>query len=111
MIRYECDRCGARMGANDPRRFIVKLEVYAAAGHMDLTAELEGDVPGAFTDVVQALAAADPDDIEDQTYRSFRFDVCDACRKAVLFRPLATDPPDRSPDPREHRADRPPRVL
>jgi len=88
MIRYECDRCGTRMTANDPRRFIVKMEVYAAAGHVDLAADAEDDVPGALTEVIHALATADPDEVEDQTYRSFRFDVCDACRKHILSCPL-----------------------
>ena len=36
MIRYECDKCGARMVANDPKRYIVRLEVYAAAGPVEL---------------------------------------------------------------------------
>ena len=29
---------------------------------------------------MEALAEADPDDMEDQTYRCFRFDLCDDCR-------------------------------
>ena len=38
--------------------------------------------------VLNHLATADPDEIEDQTYRSFRFDVCDACRQKLLSRPM-----------------------
>jgi hypothetical protein len=78
------------MGANDARRFIVKLEVYAAAGHMELDAAAARDVSGALADVVRSLAMADPDEIEDETYRAFRFDVCDECRKTILRRPLPT---------------------
>jgi len=88
MIRYECDKCGAAMGANDSQRFIVKVEVYAAAGHVDLSKDLVRDGKSELESVLQQLAATDPDEIEDQTYRSFRFDVCDRCRKAVLSRPL-----------------------
>ncbi len=87
MIRYECDRCGARLRANDSRRFIVKMEVYAATGRIDLE-ERDGDEGEALSATIRALSVADPDVIEDQTYRCFRFDVCDACQKIVLERPL-----------------------
>lgn len=88
MIRYECDKCGARMGANDSHRFIVKIEVYAAASHIDIsTTEVDGS-DSQLEQVMQELADADPDEIEDQTYRSFRFDVCDACRRRFLSGPL-----------------------
>ena len=76
------------MEANDHRRFIVKLEVYAAAGPVDLDPDVKADLAGELDRVLQALADADPDEIEDETYRSFRFDVCDACRKVLLQHPL-----------------------
>ncbi len=88
MIRYECDKCGAKLGANDPRRFIVKIEVYAAAGPLDLSEE-DGQSPaGDVSEIVAELARADPDDVEDQVYRCFRLDLCDDCRKALIARPL-----------------------
>ena len=40
-------------------------------------------------EVLRELAEANPDEIEDQTYRAFRFDVCDACRKVLMSTPLA----------------------
>ena len=88
MIRYKCDKCGVEMGANDSRRFIVRFEVFAAAGHVDLDAEATREPRKKIEDVVKELAAADPDEIEDQTYRSFRFDLCDACRRTMIARPL-----------------------
>ncbi len=92
MIRYECDRCGERLGANDPKRFIVKLEVYAAAGHLEFT-ESDLDATSKLNEVIEELAVADPDELEDQTYRHFRFDVCDACRKIILSNPLGIKSP------------------
>ncbi|MFQ5590179.1 MAG: hypothetical protein ACE5HE_03355 [Phycisphaerae bacterium] len=91
MIRYECDKCGRFLAANDRQRFIVKMEIYAAADHLDLDADAHGDPERAMDDVLRELAAADPDEVEDQTYRSFRFDVCDACRRRLLARPLGSD--------------------
>ena len=88
MIRYECDGCGVALSANDAQRYIVKLEVYAAAGHLELTDDAQADPGRELSKVLDALATADPDEIEDQTYRAFRFDVCDACRRKLLQRPL-----------------------
>jgi len=87
VIRYECDKCGFAMEANAPQRFIVRLEIYAAAGHVDL--DVEAAKPGeALEDVLRELAQANPDEVEDQTYRLLRFDLCDACRRELLERPL-----------------------
>lgn len=86
MIRYECDRCGTPLGANDPRRFIVKMEVYAATGSIDL-GEADDDGRG-LSEAIEALSGADPDAVEDQTYRCLRFDLCDTCHKRVLSNPL-----------------------
>ena len=88
MIRYECDKCGASLSANDPSRFIVKLEVYAAAGHIDQCDDVDADSHSQLDAVLEQLRTADPDDVEDKTYRCFRFDVCDHCRRGLLQRPL-----------------------
>ncbi len=88
MIRYECDKCGVAMKANDPKRFIVRLEIYAAAGHVDLDEEAAGAPREGFREIVRQLAKADPDEVEDQTYRLLRFDVCDTCRRELLARPI-----------------------
>ena len=88
MIRYECDKCGIAMDADDPRRFIVHFEIYTAVGHVDLDSEAAADPRQGLERVLSELAQADPDEIEDQTYRSLRFDLCNSCRREVLRRPL-----------------------
>jgi len=88
MIRYECDKCGRALAANDRQRYIVRMEVFAAADHVDLDLDAVADPQQEMAKVLAELARADPDEIEDQTYRSFRFDLCDSCRKVLLKRPL-----------------------
>ncbi len=69
-------------------RYILRFEIYAAAGHVDLDMEDNASPRSTLEGVLQELASADPDEIEDQTYRSLRFDVCDRCRRTLLSRPL-----------------------
>lgn len=89
MIRYECDKCGRKLRANDAARFIVKMEIYAAAGPLELDApELGDDAEGRLASIVEQLNAADPDEIEDQTYRCLRFDLCADCQRGFLRAPL-----------------------
>ena len=92
MIRYECDKCGRNMEPNDAQRFIVKMEIFAATGHLDLDSEAVARDSSALANVIESLKKANPDEIEDQTYRAFRFDVCDACRRILLDRPLGPGP-------------------
>ncbi len=89
MIRFECDRCKTSLSANDARRFIVRIEAYAAAGPVDLSADaLEKDHSESIRRIIEQLNGADPDDVEDQTYRGFRFDLCTECHRAFLAKPL-----------------------
>ena len=89
MIRYACDRCGAALTANDPRRYVLKMEIYAAAAPLEITpADLARDHTPEIRRLVEQLAQADPDEIENRTYRVLRFDLCDACRREWLKHPL-----------------------
>ena len=88
MIRYECDKCGKPLAANDRQRYIVKMEVFAAADHVDFDAEEIANPKLEMAKVLSQLANADPDEIEDQTYRSFRYDLCNACRRTFIKKPL-----------------------
>ena len=89
MIRYECDKCGRQMAPNDAQRYIVKMEIFAAAEHVDLDLDAAEPDRSALAEVIESLKKSNPDEIEDRTYRAFRFDVCDTCRRILLNRPLA----------------------
>ena len=88
MIHFECDKCGASLQVNDAQRYIMKMEIFAAAGHVDLDAEELNQSESPIKDVLDQLASADPDEVEDQIYRCFRFDLCNSCRKKVMQTPL-----------------------
>jgi hypothetical protein len=105
-IRYACDRCGRRLEADDPNRFVVKIEVFAAADPLTITDEdLARDHRGEIARLVRQLDRMTPDDVEDQTYRAFRYDLCPACHKAYLAAPLGPAPTPGA-DPPEQEAGR-----
>jgi uncharacterized lipoprotein len=89
VIRFECDKCSRRLSPNDAHRFIVKIEAFAASGPMTMsTTDMERDHVGEMESLIQELNSANPDDVEDLTYRSFRYDLCSRCHRAFLANPL-----------------------
>ena len=89
MIRFECDRCGTSLSANDEERFIVKIEAFAAAGPVDFSRQEMGeDRTDQIRSLIEQLNNADPDHVEDQTYRSIHFDLCKNCHRDFLAKPL-----------------------
>lgn len=89
MIRFECDKCRQPLAANDARRYIVKIEAFAAAGPIEFSAhDLNRDRASQIEALIDDLSNADPGAIEDQTYRCFRFDLCANCHRDFLANPL-----------------------
>lgn len=89
LIRYECDKCGAPLGANDSGRFIVKIEAYAADSPIEFSREeLAKSRSDELRRLIEQLKSANPDEMEDQTYRSRRFDLCGRCHRKFLQHPL-----------------------
>ncbi len=90
-IRYACDRCGRQLEPDDPGRFVVKIEVFAAADHLTITEEdLKRDHRAEIARLIDQLDKMDPDEVEDKTYRAFRFDLCADCHREYLRNPIAS---------------------
>jgi hypothetical protein len=85
MIVYRCDVCGANMAANDPQRYIVKIEAFAAAGPMEFSREeMEKDHGQEIREILDTLSRQSQDQIEDSVYRAMRYDLCVACHGRFL---------------------------
>lgn len=92
MIRYRCDGCGVDLERDGSNRYIVKIEAYAAAGKLEFTrGEVECDHEAEIRQLIAALEKKHPDEIEDQVYRSFRYDLCPTCHRRYLASPLVID--------------------
>ncbi|MCG3181929.1 MAG: hypothetical protein BIFFINMI_04375 [Phycisphaerae bacterium] len=88
MIHYTCDLCGARLDGED-QRFVVKIEVYASADEQSPSFPDDPDqLDYEIEQLTESLADADADEVEDATYRGFRFDLCRRCHNRYLSDPL-----------------------
>lgn len=91
MIRYRCDGCGLDLARDGSNHYILKIEAYAAAGKLEFTRQdLEKDHDAEIQKVLSQMEKRTPDELEDQVYRSFRYDLCPACHKKFLENPLRT---------------------
>ena len=89
MIRYRCDKCGKELPPGASGRFVVRIEVFAAEGPLEITAEdLEKDHQAEIRRTIEQLSKTPLDDVEDTVYRSFRFDLCGKCHAEYLRDPL-----------------------
>jgi hypothetical protein len=90
VIRYRCDGCGADLARDGSNHYIVRIEAFAAAGRLEFTEQdLRRDHQAEISEILAQLARSSPDEIEDQVYRSIRFDLCPTCHRGFLARPLA----------------------
>lgn len=90
MIRYRCDGCGRELPRSGDGHFIVRVEVFAAAGRLEIPDEDQRrDHAADIREIVAHTESMSVDEIEDGVYRSFRFDLCPACQRRYLRDPIA----------------------
>ena len=91
MVHFSCDLCGKELLADSDRRFIVKMEVYAAHDPAEMTEDdLDGDHLESLSELLQQIEDAGGDDEAEITpaYKQIRLDLCPGCHKRFLRDPL-----------------------
>jgi hypothetical protein len=89
MIHFTCDLCGRTLLADEDTRYVVKIEIYAAYDPMEISQEdLEEDRDEEIRDLLAEMQDLDAEDLENQVYKTFRYDLCPACHEAYLKDPL-----------------------
>ena len=92
MAGFCCDLCGKPLLVDSDVRYVVKIEVFAAYDPMELTVEdLKRDRLKEIRELVRRLSEMEPQELEDQVYKSFTFDMCPECQKTYLKDPLRKD--------------------
>jgi hypothetical protein len=87
MQHFSCDLCGKPIGCGDERRYVVKLEVFAAHDPAELTdADLDVDH---MEEVSQMISEeSEPADGLAPAFKQFRYDLCPDCHTKFLRDPL-----------------------
>jgi len=92
MLHYSCDLCGKELLVNEDVRYVAKIEVYAAYDPLEITEEdLEKDHLEEISKLIKQMEHMDPQELEDQVYKCFRFDLCPDCHKKFLRDPLGKE--------------------
>ena len=95
-MKLACDICGKTLLLDEDVRYIVNIEVFAAADPMELTADdLKKDFRKEYRELIQRLRKMDPEKVQDTVYRHFRFELCPACQKNYLKDPLGRGANDK----------------
>lgn len=90
MQHFSCDWCGKEMLPDTDRRFIVKMEIYAAHDPAELTDDdLDDDHLESLSELLQQIEDTGDDEGEiAPTYKKIRLDLCPSCHKRFLRDPL-----------------------
>ena len=89
MVHYTCDMCGKALLLDEDVRYVVKIEVYAAYDPMEVTEEeIDEDHTEELNQLCESLENADEREVEEQVYKTFRFDLCAGCHERYLKDPL-----------------------
>ncbi len=89
MDHLSCDLCGKALLAGEPVRYQVRIQVYAAYDPLELTPDdLSRDHRDEISALLERLAAADPQEVEESVYKELHFDLCMACQRRYLRAPL-----------------------
>ena len=89
MIHYSCDMCGKGLLVDEEVRYIVKIEVYAAYDPLELTEEdLEQDHLQEISKLYEQTEGMSEDELQEEIYKNFRFDLCMTCQRQYLEDPL-----------------------
>ena len=94
MDHMTCDLCGKPLLAEEPVRYEVRIQVYAAYAPLELTADdLTQDHRAEIRALLERLGSMDPQEVEDSVHKEFLFDLCMACQRRYLRDPLPPLPP------------------
>ncbi len=90
MLQFTCDHCGKELRPGEERRFVVKIEAFAAEDPGEITeADLDGDH---LEEVSQLLRDMEDEDIPlEEPNKKFRYDLCPECHRRFVRDPLGKE--------------------
>jgi len=92
MVHFTCDLCGKDLTATGDPRFVVRIEVSPGFDPDQLREDdLEDDAMEAVSELLQRDENLGADDLEAQSSKGFRFDLCPHCRGKFVKDPLGRE--------------------
>jgi hypothetical protein len=91
MVHVTCDLCGQELRPGEDRRFIVKIEAYAAHDPAEITeADLDEDHMEAISQLLREEDGGEDSEIA-AARKNFRYDLCPECHKKFVRDPLGRE--------------------
>ena len=92
MVHFTCDLCGKDLTAAGDSRFVVKIEAYAGFDPTLISGtDLDDDPMEVVSQLLQHDEGLSAEEIDAQTRKGFRFDLCPRCHKKFLRDPLGRE--------------------
>ncbi|MGI9456649.1 MAG: hypothetical protein ACR2NU_08810, partial [Aeoliella sp.] len=88
MIHFTCDCCKRLIDLDEEVRFVVRMEVFAAADAGDADAEDDRDYLQEIEEMLSRADESDDKSLSDDVYQQARFDLCSDCRHKFVRDPL-----------------------
>lgn len=86
MIHFTCDCCKRLIDLDHEIRYIVRMEVFAAA---DTSVEAMDDDRDYLQEIEEMLSRDQTvDPLDNEVYQQARFDLCSECRERFVSNPL-----------------------
>lgn len=90
MHYYQCDICHRTLKPSE-LRYHIKIEVTAIYEQNEIhLADLIRNHMDEITKLIQKMEQCTADELEEQIYKQFNFDLCPKCQKLYLSQPLPT---------------------
>lgn len=91
MVHFSCDLCGRDLAADD-QRYVVKIAAYAGHDADRVTEDdLDDDHMEAVSELLQRGESLSAEELDAQSYKEIRFDLCPTCHAKYMKDPLGRD--------------------
>jgi hypothetical protein len=92
MVHFTCDLCGKDLSATGESRYVVKIAAYASFDPTEITEDdLDEDHMEEVSQILQRDGGLNPDDLDTQSFKGFRFDLCPSCHGRFIKDPLSRE--------------------
>jgi hypothetical protein len=89
MNHQNCDLCGRQLLVENEVRYEVRIEVKAAYDPLAITdKDLAQDLQAQIAKLLRQLEGISEEEAQNQVHRVFEFDLCAACQRKYVKKPL-----------------------